>query len=104
MNTMKKCPGCGKDFSDDVNFCSYCGFQFNQKAQVNEKWFHKPGSLIVAFLVVGPLMIPLVWTHPKYKQKTKIIITLVILAVTYIMIKICLISVKSYINVYKQLF
>ena len=47
-----------------------------------EKWYFKTGSLILSFLLVGPFMLPLVWVHPRFSKKSKLIITAVIIILT----------------------
>ena len=36
----------------------------------------------MALLCLGPLALPLVWVHPRYKITTKLIITALVFAVT----------------------
>lgn len=50
--------------------------------QKREKWYFKTGSLIVSFLLVGPFMLPLIWAHPRFSKKSKLIITAVIIVLT----------------------
>jgi len=60
--------------------------------QQSPKWYFKSWSLIISFLFIGPFMLPLVWTHPTFSKKTKIIISFVIIVSTYLL---ALIMVKS---------
>lgn len=46
------------------------------------RWFWKPSVIILALLSVGPLALPLVWTHPQFSLRKKTIWTLLTLAVT----------------------
>ena len=46
-------------------------------------WYFKKSSLVVAFLCVGPLMLPLVWINPYYSLRKKIIITVITGVLTY---------------------
>lgn len=48
----------------------------------NYAWYHRPASFVVAFLVVGPFALPLVWSNPHYSRKKKFWITAAALAVT----------------------
>jgi len=68
----------------------------------NQKWYFKNWSLIVSFLCVGPFMLPLVWANPSFSKKTKIIISVVIIALTYLLTAILVKSLKS-IGSYYQL-
>ncbi len=65
------------------------------------KWYFKSWSLVVSFLCVGPFMLPLVWANPHLNKKSKIIITAVILVLTYLLVAVSLKSLKT-INTYYQ--
>ena len=49
----------------------------------NIKWYFKTQWVVFAFLCVGPLALPLIWFHPRYRPITKIVITAVIILLTY---------------------
>ncbi len=78
---MKKCPYCAEEIRDDAVKCRFCG-EFLEKEE-KTKWFFKNPSLIFLFLCVGPLVLPLVWTNPRFNRNTKLIVTIVIAIVTY---------------------
>ena len=48
-------------------------------------WYFKPGMLVVAFLVVGPLMLPLLWLSPHLSRSSKIVWTVVIGVVSFVL-------------------
>lgn len=50
------------------------------------KWYLKKRALLIAFAVAGPLMLPFVWIHPRMSLVDKIVWTVVIVGLTYIMI------------------
>lgn len=78
---MKKCPYCAEEIQDDAIKCRFCGEFLQKKQTVN--WYYKTSSLVVTFLCVGPLVLPLVWTHPRFNRNTKIIITIIVTILTY---------------------
>lgn len=70
--------------------------------QNRPRWYFKTWSLVASFICVGPFMLPLVWANPRFSLKRKIIITLLVLIVSYILAEILLKSLKS-ISSYYQL-
>ena len=45
------------------------------------KWYFSTHWVVIALLCVGPLALPLVWLHPRYKIVTKLAVTLIVIAV-----------------------
>lgn len=67
------------------------------------RWYFGTWSLIAAFLCIGPFMLPLVWTNPRFSKKSKIVIIAVILILTYFLTVYFVNSLKT-ISSYYQLF
>ena len=72
--------------------------------QNSPKWYFKSWSLVVSFLCVGPFMLPLVWRNPRFSKKYKIIITAVVIIVTYLMTEFLFKSLKTIANYYQVAF
>lgn len=68
--------------------------------QNQPKWYFKTWSLVGSFLCVGPFMLPLVWTNPRFSKKSKIIITMVVVIITYAMTAFLLKSLKNIASYY----
>ncbi len=47
------------------------------------KWYFGTSVLIITFLCIGPLALPLVWFNPYYSRAKKIVISVVILILSY---------------------
>lgn len=49
------------------------------------KWYFTPGAIVAAFLIVGPLALPLVILNPQLSKKAKIIASAAILIVSVLL-------------------
>ena len=70
---------------------------------MDNKWYFKTSTLVIGFLCVGPIILPLVWINPNLKQKDKIIISAVILIISYVLWILFMNSMKSMMEYYKLL-
>ena len=98
---MKFCFTCKKEISDDANFCPSCGTIMASEKITKKKWYFSSSSLIVSFIVVGPFMLPLLWAKPELSVKTRIIYTIVILVLSYLIFVVFLKSIQSILDAYK---
>ena len=71
--------------------------------QQPKKWYFKTWALVVAFISVGPFMLPLVWYNPEFSKRTKTIITAVIVIVSYLLTSVFKRSIKSLSSYYQLL-
>lgn len=66
-------------------------------------WYFKPGMVVIAFLTVGPLMLPLVWFHPTLKPSHKLLWSIAIVAVTALLTWMSIHAIRLLIESYRQL-
>ena len=64
------------------------------------KWYFKTWSLVGSFLCVGPFMLPLVWTNPRFSKKSKIVTTIVVVIISFAMTVFMLKSLKNIASYY----
>lgn len=100
---MKKCPYCAEEIQDEAVKCKHCG-EFLKKKETAQKWYFKTSTFFIAVLCFGPLALPLLWSNPRVKWKAKIIITIIIIVLTWYFIALSISSLQSVFDQYKQLF
>ena len=97
---MNKCPHCAQEIDGKVNFCPFCGGKLAQK---KSKWYFRTSSLIVGFLLLGPLILPLVWANPQYSARKKIIITAACLLFTLLLTVFFVNTLSGLMQYYQEL-
>ncbi len=70
----------------------------------SEPWYFRTTFLVIAFCVVGPLMLPLLWLHPRHSLTAKFFWTLFIAALTWVLMLVLAQSIRTVWDYYGQLF
>ena len=66
-----------------------------------DKWYFKAYVLVIAILCIGPFALPLRWANPRFSLKAKIVITALILILTWYLMILFVNTLKLLIDHYR---
>jgi lipopolysaccharide export LptBFGC system permease protein LptF len=72
--------------------------------EAKNKWYFKTSIFVIAVLCIGPLALPLAWFNPRYRPAAKVIITIVVIVLTYYLCIALAASMSSISKYYEELY
>ncbi len=67
------------------------------------EWYYRPWMIVLAILFFGPLGLVPLWFRPKTKVYVKVLISVVVIALTFWMVRETFIVYDKMANYYKEL-
>ena len=68
-----------------------------------KKWYFSTYVFVVAFLCIGPFALPMLWTNPRLSINKKIVITIIVIIISFCIVLLVMKSMQSINSYYQQI-
>lgn len=83
-----RCNFCQREVREGLLLCPFCGRRIGTRSGPQRKWYHSRYALAVSLATLGPFALPMVWSSPRHTTRTKIVLTILVLALTVLLVYI----------------